>query len=241
MSDQKLKWAAEQLTRITIALETVDRNGNTIRDRIYDAMEGHPKAARWDTGATANRAYCWTHECDVDECHRAGKNCLADDIVGGSDSTGDTAAELASRADQASTDLNSLSTIGARIAKDTHLLLDLCERWPQPRPASAYERSLSLNNQPQCESCSRVKRDDGQPLWGEPIVSGSTGKAVKLSPGGLLEAPQYMCQTCRSHLLTKGVLPPVAELERVAKGNRRNCTCEDRKETWSAETSGSAA
>lgn len=229
-----LSWSAEQLTRASNALDLRDRHGDNLLDRVHDAMAGHPKAARWDSGGAANKPWCWVHQRDLRECLRNDEPCMADDIVGTSDSTGDQAAELARRADAASTDLQSITSLSAQVVKLTEKLIDVLERWPAPRPATTFERSLSLDNRPGCESCARVKLDDGRPMWSEPRANGS-GNPYRTDPGKMLGKELYLCQSCTSHVVTKGNLPPKRELENQAKGTLRNCRCEDRREVWTAD------
>lgn len=215
------------------ALNAHDPHDDTIIDRIHTAMAGHPTAARWDTTRTAGTPWCWTHQRDLALCHRDGHNCLADDIVGTNDPAGDLAARQT--ADRAADDLHHLDRLTRRLHDDAHALADILERWPAPRPATAHERTLAADNTPGCESCARVKRSDGQPMWGEPIRNGS-GNPWRTDLHGTLPKPMLICQACRSHVIGYGQLPPKRELANLAAGKKRSCQCTPRRDVWTAES-----
>lgn len=63
--------------------ELATRIANQLPERLYamrTEMAGQPRAARYDSGGVSHQ-WCWTHERDVDQCHRDDLDCTGETFV----------------------------------------------------------------------------------------------------------------------------------------------------------------
>lgn len=213
--------AADTLTRVASHLTQRDRNGYTVLDRIRLCMSGHPRAASYDSagGRSAGQVWCWTHERDVNRCHADELDCTGEAVTV-TDRTGETAIG----SDTAAQDMRRANHLARILASSAEQLADLLARYPEPRAASAWEREQTAReNDPRCESCSRIEIVKGVPWWVEPHANGS-GTPYRTTVDDKLAEPMYLCKACIGHVQSRGCLPNEDELEqRRAHGRIKRC------------------
>jgi hypothetical protein len=183
--------ATEDLVRLANALIQPDANGRTFLDRIRAAMNGQPQASR----------------CDTDRVTASGI----------SDPTGNAAI----RSDKARDDMVRLTAIFRRLRADTDQAVMIANNW-SARAASEHEKRRTQDeNEPHCESCSRVEIAKGVSWWVEPHSNGSG--YYRTTVGDTLTEAMWLCQWCRDHTTTRGCLPSHDELEQHRDGKRIRC------------------
>jgi hypothetical protein len=201
---QAVQDAAELYDRIALAIP--------IRwHHILDALPGQPGAQSYDAdlGGPGSVVVCNQHGQDIDTCHRNHLvGCVGTPIPKRTDPTG----QAGTAYDPTSRDLRDLRRLARAAAKGAEDMVRILERYG-PRPANAYERQVTRENDPGCASCARLPGIDGEPRW-EPIEQGVriNGEIVKV------------CSWCRTYIKAHGyeALPPRDAVEHHhRKGDRR--------------------
>lgn len=209
--------AAEDLNRLANALTQVDPHGRNLVDRIRDSMQGHPRAQAYDTERSSGRLWCWQHEQDLHQCHSDDLQCRGEALSGPSDPTG----EAGVLSDRAAADMKRLTAIFAKLRSEADAGIRIANAYT-PRPPSEHERSRTADeNDPHCESCSRVEIAKGVDWWVAPHTNGSGH--YRTTVGDTLTEAMWLCQWCRDHTMTRGCLPSKDELEQHRDGKRIRC------------------
>jgi len=201
---RQLEDAAELLTRLTAAVP--------LRwAALVDALSGQPGAQDYGggVGGPGSVVVCDAHDRDIAECQRQDLFCTGHPIPARTDPT----AAAAVSGDPAGRDMADFRRASQRVLRDAEVMVRILERYGA-RPANAYERSLTTveqigNEDPGCQSCSRLEVAKGVPRW-EPAEQGAKidGEVVRL------------CRWCRAWWGTSGTLPSRDVLERHHRGER---------------------
>lgn len=142
--------ATADLARIDTYLRTPDASGRTALDRIRDAMQGHPKAASYDTDRVS--------------------------ASGTSDPTGNAAM----RADRAAQDRKRLDDILHRIRRDSYDALTILTQYQPRQANDHERARTAHDNDPHCESCARLEIAKGVTWWVEAHTQERTTVADQL-------------------------------------------------------------
>jgi hypothetical protein len=201
---RQIEDAAELLTRLAVALPLRWQH-------LVDAQPGQPGAASYDgdQGGTTSVVVCDRHQCDINACHQRGDvGCSGHPIPKRTDPTG----QAGSGSDRAALDIREFRKACRTVALLSERMVRILAEY-EPRPANAYERQITRNNDPGCASCARLPGVNGEPRW-EPIEQGVriNGEIVKV------------CSWCRSWVKGHGYagLPPRDVVERHHReGDRR--------------------
>lgn len=184
---------AELASRIAVHLVAVDIEGRTVVNRIREAMLGQPKAQHLEADRTT------------------GHTTVVDDQGMPMPAVSDPTGEAAIRPDKAAMHLrevdDKLRAAHAAVSRVVTLLALYT-----PRPATDGEqRSLELDNDPGCESCSRTESSRGVKRW-EPVWK-------RGNPGGVLRDTAGLCAWCYTWTKDTGRLPSMDELALHHSGN----------------------
>lgn len=180
---------------------------------IVDAVGGQPGAQAFDAerDGPGSVVVCTRHERDITDCQREDLvGCTGAPIPRRSDPTGSAGTSH----DPASMDLRALHRHADTIRRQTEAIVHVMARYT-PRPANDYERRLTAaqNDDPGCESCSRVPSQFCKDI---PHYS-PVERRVRL---GTLGHPVGLCSWCRKWHGEHGALPPREVLEAHVRGEK---------------------
>lgn len=156
-----------------------------MRTRLHQAIEdnlaGQPRAASFESDRTTGHGgalFCWTHQQDPRDCHKAGFFCDGESIVTASDPTG----EAAISEDKARSDQRDLESIERQLIQLTDRLARLDDRYlPANLPDKAGRAKLATPGEPGCWYCEQAK------TWSPPHTKQPT------TVGGNLTEPRLVC------------------------------------------------
>lgn len=198
------------LAQALAALKTIDTVLTKRLDAMADAMQGWPASGGNTTTRGGGVHWCWTHEREVDACHRDNKPCDGDLVDTSSDPTG----EAATKRDRAADDREYVAEVAARIYRDCRTLEGILNRYAS-RSATPTERQETLSvmerreRAEDCWSCARTTDASGNPRF-------SAGERRVVIDGD----KRTLCRWCLDWLRAKGQLPTLKQVDEHGRGLR---------------------
>lgn len=193
--------AAELMTRIANTLGTVTASGSTVLTRMRDGFIGHPQAQRFNPPtrvALVPNPDQWPDGENPDR-----DNHLPSDPTG----------EAALRPDKAKQHRDEVVRLLRSMQTNAERVQNILACY-SPRPATDADRAkLEQQNDPGCQSCSRVEVRPGVPRW-EPV------QGVPTDCAGNLTVAMALCSWCKGFIKDTGRLPHLAELGQHHDGKR---------------------